>query len=79
MLNQTKILGGEYELTTLDGKLKVKIPEGTSHGDVLRIKGKGVPTISGRGDLLIKIGILIPKSVSKKAKNIIDDLKQEGL
>ncbi len=74
------LLGGEYTLNTLDGKLKVKIPEGVSFGETLRIKGKGVP-MSGnsRGDLLIKINIELPKKLSKKAKKELEDLREEGL
>jgi DnaJ-class molecular chaperone len=67
-------------LKTLDGDIKVKIPEGVTHGEVLRIKGKGVPyDKSHRGDILMKISVLIPKKISKNAKKIIESLKEEGL
>jgi molecular chaperone DnaJ len=74
------LLGGEYVIDTLDGKLKVKIPEGISFGETLRIKGKGVPTRGGsRGDLLIKINIELPKKLSHKARKELEDLREEGL
>jgi molecular chaperone DnaJ len=74
------LLGGEYVIDTLDGKLKVKVPEGISFGETLRIKSKGVPTQSGgRGDLLIKINIELPKKLSKQARRDLEDLREEGL
>lgn len=74
------ILGGEYLINTLDGQIKVKIPEGTSFGEILRIKSKGVPTERGhRGDILIKLNIKIPKHLSKKAEEAVKNLRAEGI
>lgn len=74
------LLGGEYRVETLDGNLKLKIPENISFGEILRIKGKGVPIDkTRRGDLHIKINIILPKKLSRKAKKMIEDLKQEGV
>lgn len=74
------LLGGETKIKTLDGDLIVKIPEGISYGELLRIRGKGVPTgRNGRGDIIIKVNIQIPTKLSKSAKNIIEELKKEGL
>lgn len=84
----TALAGGEVEIQTLEGKLEVKIPAGTSHGEILRIKGKGVPyeTTGGifgtggkRGDLLIVTHVEMPKKLSKKAKELIEGLKGEGV
>ena len=75
----TALLGGEETINTLDGAIKVKIPEGVSHGEILRIKSKGVPVErSGRGDILIKIHIELPKKLSKEARKTIEGLKKEG-
>jgi molecular chaperone DnaJ len=75
----TALLGGEYNLQTLDGSISLKIPEGVSHGEVLRVKGKGVPIEKGRrGDLLIKVKIEMPKKLSRDARKRIEELKQEG-
>ncbi len=73
------LLGSEYNLETLDGKIEVKIPEGVTHGEILRIKGKGVPSGKGRGDILIKLNIVLPKKLSKEARKTIEKLKEEGI
>lgn len=74
------LLGTELNLQTLDGEIKVKIPEGVTHGEVLRVKGKGVPYEKNyRGDILIRVHITIPKKLSKDAKKVIESLKKEGI
>lgn len=76
------LLGAEYRIDTLDGPLKLKIPENTNFGDTLRVRGKGVvlnTTGSKRGDLLIKIQIDLPKKLSRKAKKILEELQGEGI
>lgn len=74
------LLGEEYVLQTLDGEIKVKIPEGVSHGEVLRVKGKGVPFEKGRrGDLLIKLHIKLPSKLSKEARKHIEELRKDGI
>ncbi len=76
----TAILGGDYNLETLDGPLTIKIPQGVSHDEVLRVKGKGVPIDrSKRGDLLAKIHIQLPNKISKTAAKLIEELKKEGI
>ncbi len=76
----TALLGGEYKLQTFDGEIKLKIPAGVSIGEVLRVKGKGVPIDKNkRGDLLIKLTIEIPKKLSRNAQKIIEQLKEEGI
>ena len=74
------LLGGTYKVTTLDGEVSIKIPSGVTHGEMLRIKGKGVPTSgTSRGDFLVRIAIDIPQKLSRKAKKLIADLKEEGI
>ena len=74
------ILGGKYNIDTLDGKIEVKIPEGSKDGDVLRVKGRGVViSKSKRGDLLLKLKIRIPQNVSRKAKKLFEELRDEGI
>jgi len=73
------LLGANYKVSTLDGIIDLKIPEGINHGDVLKVKGKGVPTNLGRGDLLVKVLIDLPKKLSKKTKKILEDLREEGI
>jgi len=74
------LLGSEYHITTLDGKITLKIPDGVSHGDTLRIREKGVPFDRGnRGDLLVKLNIKLPKKLSKKAREAFETLREEGV
>jgi len=74
------ILGEEYSIKTLDGSIKLKVPGGVSIGEVLRVKGKGVPFSDGkRGDLLVKLNIQIPKKLSRSAKEAVEKLRKEGV
>jgi molecular chaperone DnaJ len=75
------LLGVEKNITTHDGNLSLKIPEGIAFNQVLRVKEKGV--VMGkkkeRGDLLIHIKIDMPKKMSKKARTLVDELREEGV
>jgi molecular chaperone DnaJ len=75
------LLGAEYTLDTLDGQVKLKIPQGVAPNEVLRVRGKGVPHGDGsrRGDLLVKVSIEIPKKLSKNTKRLVEQLQEEGL
>lgn len=74
------LLGNIYSIATLDGNVEIKIPEGVKHGEMLRIKGRGVPQGgSARGDFMVKIYIDIPQKLSRKAKKLIEELKNEGI
>ncbi|MFA6226987.1 MAG: molecular chaperone DnaJ [Candidatus Paceibacterota bacterium] len=73
------LLGSKYSLKTLDGDIELKIPEGVAYGEILRIRGKGVPiSASKRGDLLVKINIKLPHRLSREAKEAVEKLKEEG-
>ncbi len=73
------LLGGEYKVETLDGVIEIKVPVGISHGEMLRIRGKGVPTEGGRGDFMVRVGIELPKKLSKKAQKLVEELREEGV
>ena len=82
------LLGAEYDIETLDGNINVKIPEGISPGEILRVRGKGVPTSKNpstslrtgkRGDLLIKTHIKFPNRLSRHEKELVEKLKKEGI
>ena len=74
------LLGMNYDLKTLDGKnMEVKIPEGINNGEMLRVKGKGVPTTHGKGDTIIRIHVTMPSKLSRKAKESIEKLKEDGI
>jgi molecular chaperone DnaJ len=73
------ILGNTYRVETLDGNVEIKIPAGIAHGELLRIRDKGVPSERGRGDFMVKISIEIPKKLSRKAQKLVEDLREEGI
>lgn len=74
------LLGAEKVVHTLDGEITLKVPSGTKHGTILRVKGKGVPTgVGKRGDLYIRISIQIPDKLSKDARKAVEELKKLGL
>lgn len=74
------LLGAEYQVSTLDGNLSVKIPEGITHGEILRVRGKGVPFGGNkRGDLLLNVKIILPAKLSKAARKAIEELRREGI
>jgi molecular chaperone DnaJ len=75
------ILGAEKEIKTLDGAIKMKIPAGIDSGEILRVRGKGVPSGQGgaRGDLMIKAIVRTPRKINSSTKRIIEELKKEGL
>jgi DnaJ-class molecular chaperone len=84
----TALAGGVLPVDTLDGEIELRIPTGTSHGEILRVKGKGVPYESSgsifgtggrRGDLLIVTHVIMPKKLSKEAQRLIDGLRSEGI
>ena len=74
------LLGGEHKVRSLEGDETIHIPAGVSHDEIIRVKGKGVPHGRGsRGDLLVKISIELPKKLSRKARELIEDLRKEGI
>jgi molecular chaperone DnaJ len=73
------LLGAEYTIETLDGPEKIKIPKGVSHHEKIVIKRKGVPTRNGRGDFVAKVTIELPSKLSRKAKKLVEELREEGL
>ena len=73
------LLGSTYTVETLDGPVSIKIPEGVKHGEILRIKSKGVPTGSYRGDFHVKILIDIPEKLSRNARKLIEELRKDGI
>jgi molecular chaperone DnaJ len=76
----TAALGGTVEVPTPDGPVQLKIPPGTEDGKLLRIKGRGVPHLNGqgRGDVLARIKIQVPKKVNKKQREALEALQKAG-
>lgn len=71
-------LGGSVEVPTVDGKVKVTINPGTQPGKVLRLRGKGLPSVNryGTGDLLVNVGVYIPENLNKEEKGMIEKLSK---
>ena len=71
------ILGDEVVIPTLEGKVKIKIKPGTQPGEVLRLRGKGVPDLNGygRGDLLVNIGVYIPERLTSEEKDMFSKMQ----
>ena len=72
-------LGGPAKVTTLDGEVTVRIPEGSSSGRRIRLRGRGFPQAKGRnGDLLAEIKIVVPAELSAKERGLFEQLAQES-
>ena len=75
-------LGTEIDVLTVDGKrLKLKIPQGTQDGAKFRLKGYGLPHMKreGRGDAYAEISIAVPEKLTRKQKDIIESMAENGL
>jgi molecular chaperone DnaJ len=75
-------MGAEIEIKALEGtNILLEVPEGTESGKVLRISGKGIPHFNGygRGNMYIELRIKTPKKLSRKQKELFEELKKEGL
>jgi molecular chaperone DnaJ len=70
-------IGYTTEIPTLDGKAKIKIDAGTQGGKVLRLKGKGLPSVNnyGRGDILVNINVWTPQQLSSEEKKTLESLR----
>ena len=74
----TAALGGFAEIPTIDGKAKVTIEPGTQPGKVLRLRGKGLPSLNGysKGDIVVNISVYIPETLSKDEKKVIEGFRE---
>lgn len=70
-------LGVEAEVETIDGKLKIRIPSGTQPNTVIRLGGKGVPSLRGssRGDHYVKIKLVVPKNLTARQKELLREFE----
>ena len=67
-------------MPTPDGPVSLKVPAGSEDGKLLRIKGRGAPHLNGggQGDVLARIRIEVPKRVSKKQRELLEELQKGG-
>ena len=73
-------LGATIEAPTIDGKVDLTVPEGTQSGQVLKIRGKGIPALrgEGRGDEYVKLKVLTPKNLSSRQKKLLREFEDGG-
>ncbi len=74
----TAALGGKVDVPTPEGTVSLKVPAGSEDGKLLRIKGRGAPKLggSGKGDVLARLRIQVPKRVGKKEKELLEQLQR---
>ena len=67
------VLGAEIEVPTLDGPVRLTIPEGTQPGAVFRLRGKGIPFLrgGGRGDQFVSVSVKVPKNLTGSQKELL--------
>lgn len=84
----TAALGGEIEVPSLEGKVKMKIPEGTQSGKILRLRAKGFPPLQPnversqlermRGDIYVRIFVEVPSQLTKRQRELLEDFAEES-
>ncbi|MDP3994669.1 MAG: DnaJ C-terminal domain-containing protein, partial [bacterium] len=75
------VLGGEIKVPTVEGDVKIRIRSGTQSGIMIRLRGKGVTHLHGRGrgDEYVRLNILVPDKLPREQKRIIEEMEKEGL
>lgn len=73
------VLGASKEINTVTGKVRIKLDPGVQSGKILRLRGKGVPSINGygRGDLLVHVNVWTPKTLNKSQKEFFESMRND--
>ncbi|MDR0230137.1 MAG: molecular chaperone DnaJ [Flavobacteriaceae bacterium] len=73
-------LGASKEIDAINGRVRIKIDEGTQSGKILRLKGKGLPDVSsyGNGDLLVHVNVWTPKKLTKDQKEFFENMREDA-
>jgi len=73
------ILGASQDIETVTGKVRIKIEPGLQSGKILRLRGKGIPSINGygKGDLLVHVNVWTPKTLSKEQKQFFESIRED--
>ena len=73
------VLGTSKEIDTVTGKVRIKIESGVQSGKILRLRGKGIPSVNGygKGDLLVHVNVWTPKSLNKEQKDFFENMKND--
>ncbi len=72
-------LGAEVEVPTLEGNASMRIPSGTQPGDVIKLRGRGVPRLRdyGKGDLLVRVYVTVPEKLTQRQRALLEELAKE--
>lgn len=75
------VMGGEIKVPTVDGEVKIRIRPGTQGGTMMRLGQRGAPHLHGRGrgDEYIRLNVLVPEKLNREQRNIVEEMKEEGL
>ncbi len=73
-------LGSTAEIPAIDSRIKVRIEAGTQPGKILRLRGKGLPDLNGygKGDLLVKVSVWVPRNLTREEKKALEELTRSG-
>jgi molecular chaperone DnaJ len=73
------VLGTSQEIDTVTGKVRIKVEAGVQSGKILRLRGKGIPSINGygRGDLLVHVNVWTPKTLSKQQRDFFETMQND--
>jgi molecular chaperone DnaJ len=73
------VLGTSKEIDTVTGKVRIKVDSGVQSGKILRLRGKGIPSINGygSGDLLVHVNVWTPKTLNKEQKEFFESMKND--
>jgi molecular chaperone DnaJ len=74
------VLGGVIEVETVQGNVKLRIPQGTQPDTLIRLAQKGIPHVrgSGKGNHYVRIKVVVPKNISGKQKKLLEEFEEEG-
>ena len=76
------ILGTEVSIPCLDGNYRIKVEPGTQSGTVVRLRGRGLPAVSGygsgKGDLYVKYLVWLPKKLSRSEREILENMRSSS-
>jgi DnaJ-class molecular chaperone len=74
-------LGGQIEVPTVEGDVKIRIRPGTQSGTMIRLRGKGSPILRGRGkgDEYVRLIVAVPDKLTRQQKNLVEEMKNSGL
>ncbi len=75
------VTGGEIKVPTIEGELNLRIRPGTQSGTMMRLRERGVAHLHGRGkgDEYVRINIVVPERLSRSQKNLVEEMREEGL